>query len=187
MPDEKLASGGSPDRPEDIIQRFTRVLRTPPPGAPPGGTVVGATVRPSAAGLMTPGQARSITDSILGKELTCYQLALFVFAQLGILIPEDFYDALRLFRVIFRGDFARLVEQRQADGTWPQLGDVVVIRNHEIVTAHLGVIVSEYDFLHAAQGIGGQDVRRVASVHRIDREPWSHKDRIAGFLRLNTT
>lgn len=117
---------------------------------------------------ISPEFARALV-SLVGtpyERMNCWRLVQFAYATAGLSLPDDYYAALRLFRTL------------SADED-PEPGDVVVMRNHPIVTNHVGVYLGERQFIHSIEETN-------VCVTSLDRAPWTHAGRVVGFLRLRT-
>lgn len=94
------------------------------------------------------------------EKLDCWRLVRLAYAAEGVALPDDYFSAAQtMFRTL------RDTETRMAF-------DVVVIRNHQILTNHCGLYLGDGKVLHSMQdsGVVCQPIERIA--------------RIVGFLRL---
>lgn len=107
--------------------------------------------------------ARALTR-LVGKpyaEMDCWHLVRLAYAAQGVTLPHDYFTAAEtMFRTV-------------RDGEEKRPFDVVVIRNHPILTNHCGLYLGDGTVLHSMQdsGVVCQTLPRIA--------------RVAGFLRLH--
>lgn len=86
----------------------------------------------------------------------------FYASEFNIAVPVDYFDMLQVMKVVKHD---------------PQIGDVVVMKNHPIVTNHLGIYLEKNEFLQAGAGINKDEV----VLSRTYERPWN--ERIQGYLR----
>lgn len=124
---------------------------------------------------ITPAQADSLRLNIralmtqsAGTNVGCWTLARRIYLSvLGIELAADYFAAVQ--------QHFRALHPHEAPGAL----DIVVLRNHPIITNHCGVVLdTSGEFAHAFNDSPGV---AVTSIHRA---PWTHAGRIAGFLRL---
>jgi cell wall-associated NlpC family hydrolase len=93
-------------------------------------------------------------------DMNCWRLVQFAYGVQGVELP-DYWNALGRFRVV-------------SDDEHLAPFDVAVIRNHQIVTNHVGLYVGNASILHSMEDTG------------VVCQPMDRVHRIVGFLRLKT-
>ena len=102
------------------------------------------------------------------SQLDCWQLVRAAYASIGIEIHADYFTALETqFRPL----------PHAVDGGAPEPWDVVVMRNHPILTNHAGLYLGDRYFAHSLETTG-------VVVASLDDDPWRRPTRVVGFLRL---
>lgn len=91
--------------------------------------------------------------------MRCYDLVARAYALRGVSLPADYMGCLPMFRTVRE----------------PEAWDLVAIKNHAIVTNHVGLMVTPYLFIHSMEDVG-------VTIGDVRHERWA--ERIAGFLRL---
>jgi cell wall-associated NlpC family hydrolase len=108
-------------------------------------------------------QAAQALTSLVGMKyarMNCWRVVQFAYNVQGVKLP-DYWSALSLFRTLGP------TEERQPF-------DVAVIRNHSIVTNHVGLYLGDGQILHSMEDTG------------VVCQPLSRIERVVGFLRLHT-
>jgi cell wall-associated NlpC family hydrolase len=102
------------------------------------------------------------------SQLDCWQLVRAAYASVGIEIRADYFSALET-------QFRPLA--REGDGGTPAPWDVVVMRNHPILTNHAGLYLGDGYFAHSLETTG-------FVIASLSDDPWRRPTRVVGFLRL---
>jgi cell wall-associated NlpC family hydrolase len=98
-----------------------------------------------------------------GDESACWEMIREAYREfLGVELKDNPWSCLDLFETIRE----------------PEPWAVVIMKNHPIITNHVGLMLDDDRFMHV------WDEQVGAVVARLTSAPWTHAGRVAGFTRL---
>ncbi len=111
----------------------------------------------------------------LKRGLDCYGLAMVVFNQMGIEIPEYYASAFNDQAVSNQIDKVKNIEWVQLEKEALSVPCLILMKFNSNLENHVGVYIGEGKFIHCRNPIG-------VNIDRIESPAWRH--RIVGFYRL---